>query len=200
MKPELVEKITNLKLNQKTVVNYENLDIQVQNKNNKLISKPEKKILFTLLFDFIFLFAIFLFIKIIYFAGIITEEEVTIAYFIGGLLSSVLVWIVLPILETQFLNYKHKNTINNFNKEYSSLTFLTDLNYKPIENYNIVGVPKKPNNQSDIHHENIQQEIIKDKFSQQDKILMLREIKDLLDNGAFTQEEFDVEKNKILAN
>ena len=29
---------------------------------------------------------------------------------------------------------------------------------------------------------------------------MLREIKDLLDNGAFTQEEFDVEKNKILAN
>ena len=35
MKPELVEKITNLKLNQKTVVNYENLDIQVQNKNNK---------------------------------------------------------------------------------------------------------------------------------------------------------------------
>lgn len=200
MKPELVEKITNLKLNQKTVVNYENLDIQVQNKNNKLISKPEKKILFTLLFDFIFLFAIFLFIKIIYFAGIITEEEVTIAYFIGGLLSSVLVWIVLPILETQFLNYKHKNTINNFNKEYSSLTFLTDLNYKPIENYNIVGVPKKPNNQSDIHNENIQQEIIKDKFSQQDKILMLREIKDLLDNGAFTQEEFDVEKNKILAN
>ena len=61
MKPELVEKIENLKLNQKTVVNYENLDIQIQNKNNKLISKPEKKILFTLLFDFVFLLAIYIF-------------------------------------------------------------------------------------------------------------------------------------------
>ncbi len=196
MKPELVEKITNLKLNQKTVVNYENLDIQLQNKSNKLISKPEKKILFTLLFDFVFLLAIYIFIQIIYFAGIITEEEVTIAYFIGGLLSSVLVWIVLPILETQFLNYRHKNIIKSFNNEYSNLKFKTDSNYSAIDFETL----KKPNynNSSEIIIEKQQQDTESNKISHQDKIIQLKQIKDLFDNGIFTQEEFDNEKTKIL--
>ena len=196
MKPELVEKITNLKLNQKTVVNYENLDIQVQNKNNKLISKPEKKILFTLLFDFIFLFAIFLFIQIINFIGIISEEEVMVAYMIGGLLSSVLVWIVLPILETQFLNYRHKNIITSFNNEYINLKFKTDTNYIAIDFETL----KKPNynNSSEIIIEKKQQENESNKISHQDKIIQLKQIKDLFDNGIFTQEEFDNEKTKIL--
>ena len=198
MKPELVETITNLKLNQKTVVNYENLDIQVQNKNHKLISKPEKKILFTLLFDFVFLLAIYIFIQIIYFAGIITEEEVTIAYFIGGLLSSVLVWIVLPILETQFLNYRHKNIIKSFNNEYSNLKFKSDSNYTAIDFETL----KKPNynNSSEIIIEKKQQENESNKISHQDKIIQLKQIKDLFDNGIFTQEEFDNEKTKILGN
>ena len=196
MKPELVEKIENLKLNQKTVVNYENLDIQIQNKNNKLISKPEKKILFTLLFDFVFLLAIYIFIKIIYFAGIITEEEVIIAYFIGGLLSSVLVWILLPILETQFLNYRHKKIITSFNNEYINLKFKTDTNYIAIDFETL----KKPNynNSSEIIIEKKQQENESNKISHQDKIIQLKQIKDLFDKGIFTQEEFDNEKTKIL--
>lgn len=196
MKPELVEKITNLKLNQKTVVNYENLDIQVQNKNNKLISKPEKKILFTLLFDFIFLFAIFLFIQIINFIGIISEEEVMVAYMIGGLLSSVLVWIVLPILETQFLNYRHKNTMKNFNNEYSNLKFKSDSNYSEID-FEALNKPNY-NNSTEIIIEKKQQENESNKISHQDKIIQLKQIKDLFDNGIFTQEEFDNEKIKIL--
>ena len=196
MKPELVEKITNLKLNQKTVVNYENLDIQVQNKNNKLISKPEKKILFTLLFDFIFLFAIFLFIQIINFIGIISEEEVMVAYMIGGLLSSVLVWIVLPILETQFLNYRHKKTMKNFNNEYSNLKFKSDSNYSEID-FEALNKPNY-NNSTEIIIEKKQQENESNKISHQDKIIQLKQIKDLFDNGIFTQEEFDNEKIKIL--
>ena len=196
MKPELVEKITNLKLNQKTVVNYENLDIQVQNKNNKLISKPEKKILFTLLFDFIFLFAIFLFIQIINFIGIISEEEVMVAYMIGGLLSSVLVWIVLPILETQFLNYRHKNTMKNFNNEYSNLKFKSDSNYSEID-FEALNKPNY-NNSTEIIIEKKQQENESNKISHQDKIIQLKQIKDLFDNGIFTQEELDNEKIKIL--
>lgn len=196
MKPELVEKITNLKLNQKTVVNYENLDIQIQNKNNKLISKPEKKILFTLLFDFVFLLAIYIFIQIIYFIGIISEEEVMVAYMIGGLLSSILVWIVLPILETQFLNYRHKNTMKSFKNEFSNLKFKSDSNYSPID----LEALNKPNynNSSEIMIEKKQEENDSNKISHQEKIIQLKQIKDLFDNGIFTQEEFDNEKTKIL--
>lgn len=198
MKPELVEKITNLKLNQKTVVNYENLDIQVQNKNNKLITKPEKKILFTLLFDFVFLLAIYIFIQIIYFIGIISEEEVMVAYMIGGLLSSVLVWIILPILETQFLNYRHKNIIKSFNDKYSNLKFKSDLNYSPVD-FEALNKPNYNNSsESEIIIEKKQQENVSNKISHQDKIIQLKQIKDLLDNDVFTQEEFDNEKIKIL--
>lgn len=197
MKPELVEKIINLKLNQKGVIKYENLDIQIQNKNNKLICKPEKKILFTLLFDFVFLFSIYIFIQIIYFTGIISEEEVMVAYIIGGLLSSILVWIVLPILKTQFLNYRHKNTMKSFNNEYSNLKFKSDSNYSPIDLEALNKSNYNNSNESDIIIEKKQENLI-NKISHQDKIIQLKQIKDLLDNGIFTQEEFDNEKIKIL--
>ena len=119
-----------------------------------------------------------------------------VAYMIGGLLSSVLVWIVLPILETQFLNYRHKNTMKNFNNEYSNLKFKSDSNYSEID-FEALNKPNY-NNSTEIIIEKKQQENESNKISHQDKIIQLKQIKDLFDNGIFTQEEFDNEKIKIL--